>query len=68
MVSTNMSETLRSAVGIGLTRAKLPDTPENRVGILKAMHQTLSNKGLPNPNDKPILRAIEDEILELEDE
>lgn len=50
---------LEEAVTKGLTKAKLEDTPENRVEVMKNVYKELRE----NPGDSPHERAIMAEVL-----
>lgn len=62
----DISKLINESVDEGLKKAGLPDTPNNRVGVLNGMHSKLIEDEPSAHAVRHILRAIEDEILELQ--
>jgi hypothetical protein len=68
MVQLNLIGAINESVDAALAKAQIENTTKNRIKILGGMHQRLSMNGQVTLEDRPILQAIEDEIIRLQDE
>lgn len=66
-VKINMTAAVNESVGEGLKKVGLPDTPHNRIEALNGMHKTLLSERNIAPGVNPILTAIEDELVRLQE-
>jgi hypothetical protein len=68
MVQVNLVSAVNESVDAGLAKAGIPDTPHNRIDVLSGMHKKLVEEEPSTYSIRPILIAIEDEIIRLQDE
>lgn len=65
-VNVNLTEAVNQSVDQGLKKAGLPDTPPNRINVLNGMHKKLLDEEPSAHAIRPILIAIEDEVIQLQ--
>ena len=66
-VKIDLSKAVKESVDEGLKKAGLPDTTYNRIQILNSMHSRLVSEEPSTHAIRPVLIAIEDWIIALDD-
>lgn len=66
-VKVDLIPAITESVLEGLTKVGLPDTPHNRIEVLGGMHRKLLEETPSAHSIRPILVAIEDEVIRLSD-
>jgi hypothetical protein len=67
-VKPDMAKIISESVVQGLDKAGLPDTPKNRLEVLNDMHKKLVDQEPSAHAIRHILVAIEDQVIELQDQ
>jgi hypothetical protein len=66
-VKVDLTKMVLESVVDGLKSIGLPDTPHNRLEVLNGMHKKVTVEGPISEADRPIVQAIEGEIVRLSD-